>query len=140
MKEKDRLIDTVMYIASLNLSAYKLAKSQPFDFQEKTTGEYLASRYIPLIDCTSLELSHKEFLNSMFAYEWKYGIEDFKNRTHPDLVSWEHLSKKAKSRYAYDAGLVKSAQDFYTTLKKELEEELINSFLPVSLDKKDIIH
>ena len=135
--EKDRLTDTIMYIASLSLSAYKLAKGQPFDFQEKNTSEFLTSRYMPLINCKSLKISHKEFLSNMFAYNWKYGSEDFKNRTHPDLVSWELLPKDAKSRYAYDAALVKSAQDFYTALKKELEEELINSFLPVSLEKKD---
>jgi hypothetical protein len=135
--EKDRLTDTVMYIASLSLSSYKLAKGQTFDFQEKNTSEFLTSRYIPLINCKSLKTAHREFLNNMFAFNWKYGSEDFKNRTHPDLVSWELLPKEIKSKYAYDAALVKSAQDFYIALKKELEEELINSFLPISLEKKN---
>jgi hypothetical protein len=139
MKERDVFVDTLMYVASLSYSAYRFAKGQPFDIQDRATSEFFINHYTPLIKHgTNLRAAHKDFLFKMFSLGWKYGDEDFNARTHPDLVAWIQLSFEAKQKYAYDAALIKSAKDFYIALKEELEEDLMGSFLPIPVGKEGV--
>lgn len=132
-REQVRLIDTVVFIVSLAQSAFRFAKNQsPFDFEDVSTAEFLVSRCLPFIEneeCDYQE-AHKSFIQSMVENGWQYGVENFSARTHPDLTSWDNLSKEAKSMYGYTAGLVCSAKGFYQSLKEDFENEFIDSFNP----------
>lgn len=130
-KETERMVDTVMFVSSLSLSAYRFANGQtPFDFDDISTAEFLMARYLPFIEDENVgyEIAHKAFIQNMVENGWTYGPEDFKARTHPDLVSWEQLPKETRDMYGYTAAMVCSAKGFYQSLKADLEEEFMDSF------------
>ncbi len=130
MRDK-RMIDVVIYIASLSQSAYRFARGQaPFDFKDTAVAEYLMAYYLPFIEKEneSCQKAHEAFIQNMVENGWTLGPEDFKNKTHPNLVSWNDLSKESRNMYGYTAAVVCSAKGFYLILKADLEEEFIDSF------------
>jgi len=140
-KETERIIDVVMYVASLSQSAYRFAKKQaPFDFEDTATAEFLMARYLPFIEDGDVDykVAHQSFLQNMFECGWEYGtIEDFSNRVHPDLITYDQLPYENKEMYGYTAALISSAKSFYLSLKADLEEEFMSSFSP-DLQRKSI--
>ena len=133
-REQERLIDVVVYIASLSHSAYRLAKGlPPFNFEDVSTAEFLVSRCLPFLENEDISYkdAHQSFLQIMFENGWHYDpIEDFSNRLHPDLIPWSQLSMVSKEQYAHTAALVSSARNFYLSLKTDLENEILDSFSP----------
>jgi hypothetical protein len=130
-QELGRLVDTIMYIASLSLSAFRFAKGQdPFDFESLATAEFIMARSLPFIEDENVDYrkAHLDFIQVMVESGWKQGPEDFVNRRHPDLISWEDLSREAKAQYGFAAGIVSSAKSFYLSLKSELESEFMDGF------------
>ena len=119
-RNEERQAGVIIYVASLNLSAYRFAKGlAPLNFEDTSTSEFLISRYFPFIMNEDLDyrIAHQYFLQNMFENGWVCGQENFSARTHPDLVSWDQLPKESKELYGYSAALVCSAKDFYQTLK-----------------------
>ena len=129
--EQERLIDTVVYIISLSVSAFRFAKGQdPFDFESLPTAEFIVARCLPFIQDENVDYreAHLSFVQVMFENNWKQGSEDFVNRRHPDLTSWEKLSRQSQDMYGYFAGIVCSAKGFYQSIKTEIEDDLIDGF------------
>ena len=130
-KDTERMMDCIMYIASLSLSAFRFAKGQnPFDFESLAVAEFISARALPFIQDENIDYrkAHLDFIQTMVENGWVHGPEDFVNRTHPDLVSWDSLEKSSKEMYGYFAGIVCSAKGFYNSLKADLEEEFMSSF------------
>ncbi len=140
--EKERIIDTIMYLACLSISAFRFAKNlNPFDFESLATAEFISARCLPFIEDENVDYrkAHKYFIQTMIENGWSCGVEDFKARTHPDIVNWEELSQESKSMYGFFAGLVCSARGFYQSLKNELEEEFMNSFSSMVIEGKAFV-
>ena len=134
-QDDQRIVNVVMYIASLSMSAFRFAKGQdPFDFERLPTAEFIMARCLPFIQDENVDYreAHLSFVQVMFENNWKQGSEDFVNRRHPDLTSWEKLSRQSQDMYGYFAGIVCSAKGFYQSLKEDLENEFIDSFIPES--------
>jgi len=132
-KEHERLVDVVMYLACLSMSAIRLAKNlNPFDFENLATAEFITARTLPFIEDENVDFrkAHELFIQNLVENGWVHGLEDFKARTHPDIVSWVKLPQETKQNYAFIAGLVCSAKGFYQSLKEELENDFIDSFSP----------
>ena len=130
-KEQARMVDVIMYVVSLSQSAFRFAKGQPpFDFEDTATAEYLMARNLPFIENEDVDykVAHQAFIQNMVENGWKKGPENFSTRTHPDIVSWDQLSKESKEMYGYSAAMVCSAKGFYKSLKEDLESEFMSSF------------
>jgi len=130
-EEQSRLVDVIMYIIALVQSAFRFSKGlPPFDFESTATAEFLMSRNLPFIEDQNVDYrtAHKAFLVNMFQCGWRLGSEDFVNRTYPDLVDYSELSQEAKEMYAFLAGIVASAREFYQSLYADLESEFMDSF------------
>jgi len=135
-KEGERLFNMVMYVASLTQSAFRFAQGKdPFDFEDTAIAEFLMAKNMPFIKDGDMDYkeAHQDFLQQMFFYGWKLGKEDFPSRTHPDLVSWEDLPRASKDMYGYIAATVCAAKDFYSSLKRDLEDDIMNSFKPMNM-------
>jgi hypothetical protein len=104
-------------------------KQEPLDFDNVSVAEFLTSKVLPFIrnENISSEEAHREFLVDMFMAEWKPGAEDFPARVHPDLIDYCDLLPEAKQMYAFLAGIVASAREFYLSLKADLEAEFMDS-------------
>lgn len=141
MTEEERFVDTLMYLTTISLSAFRFSKGlPPFDF-DTSTVEYMASKTMPFIldqDCNYQE-AHRSFVADMLQAGWRRGPEDFVNRTHPDLIHWDELSTDVKSLYAYLAALICSAKDFYHSLKADLEVDFIDDLQSLAIKGKIII-
>lgn len=132
-------MDTVMYIASLSMSAFRFAKDQdPFDFESLAVAEFIMARALPFIQDEDIDYrkAHLDFIQTMVEHGWSHGQEDFVNRTHPDIISWENLSRQSQEMYGYFAGVVSSAKNFYQSLKNDLEEEFMSSFSSMIIKEK----
>ena len=130
-QDDQRIVNVVMYIASLSMSAFRFAKGQdPFDFESLPTAEFIMARCLPFIQDENVDYrkAHLSFVQVMFENNWKQGSEDFVNRRHPDLISWEELSRQSQEMYGYFAGIVCSAKGFYQSIKAEIENDLIDGF------------
>jgi hypothetical protein len=130
-REMERMMNVVMYVASLSQSAYRFARNQaPFDFEDTATAEFLMARYLPFIEDENVDykVAHQAFIQNIVECGWVHGSENFKARTHPDIVSWEDLPQETKEMYAYTAAMVCSARGFYQSLKADFEEDFMNSF------------
>lgn len=135
-REGERLFDTVMYVASLTQSAFRFAQGKdPFNFEDTAIAEFLMARNMPFFQNGDVDYkeAHTAFLQQMFSYGWKQGEEDFQNRIHPDLISWEDLPKESREMYGYVAATVCAAKDFYNSLKRDLEDDIMNSFKPMNM-------
>ena len=131
MDKDERLVDVIMYLACLSMSAIRLAKNlNPFDFESLATAEFITARCLPFIQDENVDYrkAHLSFVQVMFENNWKQGSEDFVNRRHPDLISWEKLSRQSQEMYGYFAGIVCSAKGFYQSIKTEIEDDLIDGF------------
>ena len=131
MTDNERRLNCIMYIISLCLSSSRFSRGlPPFDFESVSTAEFLMARSLPFIKNggEDYEAAHKSFVLDMFKNGWQFGSEDFTARTHPDLVDFKELPQESKEMIAFTAALVCSAQEFYKSLKTELEEEFIDSF------------
>lgn len=130
-KDTERLMDTVMYIACLSMSAFRFARGEdPFDFESLAVAEFISARTLPFIEDENVDYrkAHKDFIQTMVENGWSHGSEDFVNRTHPDITDWDSLTMEAKQMYGYFAGIVCSARGFYISLKSDLENEFMSSF------------
>jgi len=135
-KEGERLFDTVMYVASLTQSAFRFAQGKdPFDFEDTAIAEFLMAKNMPFIKDGDMDYkeAHKAFLQQIFEFGWKQGDEDFPSRTHPDLIDWESLPRSSQEMYGYIAATVCAAKDFYNSLKRDLEDDIMNSFKPINM-------
>lgn len=131
MSSNERRLNTIVYILSLTQSAHRFAKGQPpFDFEAESTSEYLMAMCMPFImnEDEDYEIAHKSFLIDMINCGWTCGVEDFKNRVHPDLVEYKELSPDSKAMVAFFGALTCSAQDFYKNFKADVEDEFMDSF------------
>ena len=141
-KEQERLVDVVMYLVSLAQSAFRYARGQrPFDFESLPTVEFIMARTLPFIENENIDYRevHLSFVQVMFENGWKQGQEDFANRVHPDLVSWEDLTKDSQYLYGYTAGLVCSAKEFYASIKADLEDDFMSSFSSMVIKGKTFV-
>ena len=141
MDKDERLVDVIMYLACLSMSAIRLAKNlNPFDFESLATAEFVTARTLPFIENENIDYreAHLSFVQVMFENNWNQGQEDFANRVHPDLVRWEDLPNESKDHYGFTAGLVCSAKEFYASLKADLEVEFMDS-LPSLAIKGELI-
>jgi hypothetical protein len=132
MEQKDqiRVVDTTLYVVSLAYAAIRFSCGmKPFDFNDTAVAEYLVARSLPFIENPdiSYKVAHENFLQTMLESGWEYGIEDFDNRSHPDLIPWSQLSKESKDLYGFTAGIISSAKDFLMELKMELESDILDS-------------
>lgn len=120
-----------MYISSLTMSAFRFARGEnPFDFESLPTAEFIMARALPFIENEECDYrkAHKDFIQSLVEKGWVHGPEDFVNRTHPDIRSWENLSRQSQEMYGFFAGIVSSAKGFYQSIKAEIESDLIDGF------------
>ena len=141
-KEKERIVDVVMYLACLSMSAFRFARGEnPFDFESLAVAEFISARTLPFIENENVDYrkAHKDFIQTMVENGWSHGVEDFVNRTHPDITDWDNLTMEAKQIYGYFAGIVCSARGFYQSLKNELEEEFMNSFSSMIIKEKTFV-
>jgi len=141
-EDHELIIDTVMYIVSLVLSAFRFARGlNPFDFESLAVAEFITSKTLPFIQDENVDYrkAHKDFIQVMVENGWTHGSEDFANRTHPDITDWDSLDKISKEMYGYFAGIVCSARGFYQSLKNELEEEFMNSFSSMIIKEKTFV-
>jgi hypothetical protein len=144
MNNKDdvRRIDTIMYILSLSLSAFRFARKQaPFDFENSTVAQYMTSVSMPFISDESCpyEDAHLQFVQSMLEDGWQCGPEDFINKIHPALTDWENLSTEMRDLYGYVAAVVCSAKGFYESLKADLLKEFMDNLPALAIRGKLII-
>jgi len=132
-KDNERLMDCIMYVASLSLSAFRFAKGQdPFDFESLPVAEFIAARVLPFIENEECDYrkAHLDFIQYLVEKGWSHGPEDFVNRTHPDITKWDSLERSSKEMYGYFAGVTCSAREFYNSLKNDFENDFIDSFSP----------
>lgn len=130
-KDTERMMDCIMYVAALSLSAFRFARGEnPFDFESLAVAEFISARCLPFIEDENVEYrkAHKDFIQTMVENGWSHGPENFEARTHPDLTDWDSLDKTSKEMYGYFAGIVCSARGFYNSLKNDLEAEFMSSF------------
>ena len=141
-EDHELIIDTVMYIVSLVLSAFRFARGlNPFDFESLAVAEFITSKTLPFIEDENVDYrkAHKDFIQTMVENGWTHGSEDFSERTHPDITDWDSLGRSSKEMYGYFAGIVCSAKGFYQSLKNELEEEFMNSFSTMVIEGKAFV-
>jgi hypothetical protein len=137
-KESERILDVIMYILSLTETAFRFSKGDPpFDFMNTNTAEYLTNKNIAFLQDvdTPYEKAHEIFLKEMFQAGWQYGQENFEEKSHPDLVFYEELPMDAKSRYAFSAAIIQSAKGFYSSLRMEIESELMENISPTVIGR-----
>ena len=133
-EEAKRMIDVITYIVSLTESARRFSKGlSPFDFNDLSTVEYMVNSNMPFIENKDVtyKKAHELFLMYMLDDGWKYGPENFENKTHPDLVPYVNLPEEARERIAFRAAVVCSAREFYESFKKDLEQTIIEKDLGV---------
>jgi len=137
-KDTERMMDTIMFLASLSMSAVRFARGEnPFDFESLSVAEFISAKAFPFIEDENVDYrkAHTEFIQMMVENGWSCGPEDFSARKHPDLVSWDSLGKSSKEMYGYIAGIVCSARGFYSSLRADLENEFMSS-IGVILNRK----
>ncbi len=142
MTDNERMIDVIIFIVSLVQVSLRFAmKQEPLDFENVAVAEYLTSKVLPFVrnEDISSEEAHKEFILDMFMAEWKLGAEDFPARVHPELVEWSLLSQESKEHYAFLAGVVSSAKEFYLSLSRDIEEALMDEINSMLLKEKPLI-
>jgi len=130
-KDTERLMDTVMYIACLSMSAFRFAKGQdPFDFESLAVAEFVSARALPFIENEECDYrkAHLDFIQYLVEKGWSHGSEDFVNRTHPDITSWDSLERSSKEMYGFFAGITCSAKGFYQSIRAEIENDLLDGF------------
>lgn len=139
MDKDERLVDVIMFVVSLALSAFRFAKGQdPFDFESLPVAEFITSKALPFIENENVDYrkAHKDFIQVMVENGWKQGPEDFLNRTHQDITNWESLSQESREMYGYFAGIVCSARGFYSSLKNDLAEQFMDSLPSLAIRGK----
>ena len=120
-----------MFLASLSMSAVRFARGEnPFDFESLSVAEFISAKAFPFIEDENVDYrkAHLDFIQSLVEKGWVHGPEDFKARTHQDLVSWDSLERSSKEMYGFFAGIVSSAKGFYQSIKSEIENDLLDSF------------
>jgi hypothetical protein len=127
--EKQMIIDVIAYIVAMTESAYRFSKGlPPFDFNSQNMAVFMLSCNLPFIEDKDVpyKKAHELFLVSMLEDGWKFGPEDFDNKTHPDLVPFDQLPDEARERIAFRAAIVSSAREFYATFKQDVEDAMLN--------------
>jgi hypothetical protein len=149
MTEKERLVDVVMYIMSLTLSAFRFARGlSPFDFDNVATAQFMTAKALPFLENGEVDykIAHDKFLASMREDGWVLGPEDYEKRTHPDITPWKNLCEDSQKSYGYIAAIVNSAQGFYESLRQDLEIEFMsntmgkNPLMNFGKKQKDVVH
>ena len=128
-KDFKRIVDISLYITCLAYSSFQLSRNkEPFNFNDFNTCEYLMNRNLPFIENPQIPYkeAHDQFLKGMFQAGWSFGTENFAEKTHPDLVPWEHLEVESKKMIAFSAAVIESARNFYETLKCDMESDFMD--------------
>ena len=139
MDKEEQLVDVIMFVVSLALSAFRFARGlNPFDFESLAVAEYISAKALPFLQDENVDYrkAHLDFIQTMVENGWSHGSEDFVNRTHPDITDWDSLDKTSKEMYPYFAGIVCSARGFYSSLKNDLAEQFINSLPSLAIKGK----
>lgn len=126
----DRLIDVVTYIELLIETSNRYQQRKVlFDSMDEHTLQYICNRILPVIENPGIGQReyHEQFTKLIENDGWTYGeTEDIKNKRCPDLLPYDQITQEARERMAFRVAITVSIIDFYRSLRKNIESEIMD--------------